>query len=58
MATLKEAIKETREHLEINGDPDVTDEDAFENLMGECGQDSSGYCSMAGSEYCEFECPF
>jgi len=55
---LREAIKETKEWLEINSDPDATDEDAIEDLLSECGQDSSGYCSQAGSEYCDFECPF
>jgi len=54
----RRAIVETREYLEINSDPDATDEDALEYLMGECGQDSSGYCSKAGSEECDFECPF
>ena len=52
------AIDETREYLEINSDPDATDEDALEYLMGECDQDSSGYCSKAGSEECDWECPF
>jgi hypothetical protein len=52
------AVKETREWLEINTNPDATEMDAYENLMGECGKSSSGYCSMAGSEYCDFECPF
>jgi hypothetical protein len=54
----RRAVEETKEHLQINSDPDATDSDAIENLMDECGQDSSGQCSMAGSEYCDFECPF
>jgi uncharacterized protein YggL (DUF469 family) len=52
------AVKETREHLQINSDPDADDEDAIEHLMDECGQDSSGGCSMVGTEYCDWECPF
>lgn len=55
---LKQAIKETREHLQLNSDYDADDEDAFDSLMDECGQDSSGSCSQAGTEYCDFECPF
>jgi hypothetical protein len=55
---LRQAIVETREYLEINSNTDATEEDALDYLMGECGQDSSGYCSKAGSEECDFECPF
>lgn len=55
---LNRAIREVREHLQINGNPDANDEDAIDGLMDECGQDGSGYCSQAGSEYCDFECPF
>lgn len=55
---LEIAIAETREWMEINSDPDATDEDALESLMGDCGNDGSGYCSKAGSEECDWECPF
>jgi hypothetical protein len=55
---LSEAIRETREWLEINGSPDATASDALEDLLDECGQDASGYCHYAGTEYCDFECPF
>lgn len=45
-----------------DGDADFDDEDdydEFEEALGECGrsQDYEG-CMNAGSEYCEFECPF
>lgn len=53
-----QAIDETREYLEINGNPEATDDDAFEHLAAECGQQRDGSCTMAGSEYCDFECPF
>lgn len=59
---LQQRIAETKEHHELNYDPmddDVySDEDAIDDLMGECGQNREGYCSLAGSEYCDFECPF
>jgi len=56
---LKTAIKETKEYLELNRDDDfINDDDAYDYLEGECGRDSKGGCSMAGSEYCAFECPF
>ncbi len=48
MATsLKTAIREVKEHLQLNGDPDSND--AVETLMDDCGQDT---------EYCDWECPF
>lgn len=59
---LARAIEETKEYLECNGgygeDDPVTDDDALDFLMGECGQDRSGSCSKAESEECSFECPF
>jgi hypothetical protein len=62
---LEQRIREQKEHHEINYDPPdddefdgYTDEDAIDDLIDECGQDRDGYCSMAGSEYCSFECPF
>lgn len=55
---LTRAIQETREWMEINGSPDANDDDAIDSLMDECGQDQSGSCSQAGTEYCDFECPF
>lgn len=55
---LQQAIKETREYLEINSDRDVDDNDALDYLIGDCGMDANGFCSKAGSEECDFECPF
>lgn len=51
-------IAEIRQYLEINGEPDVTEADAIEYAMGECGMTSDGYCMLAGTEHCDFECPF
>lgn len=58
MSKLSRAIKETREYLELNCDPDANDDDALDYLSDECGQDASGACSLAGTEYCDWECPF
>lgn len=59
---LKQAINETKEHMNLNYQSDdedgFTDDDALDELMGECGKGPSGYCSKAGTEECEFECPF
>lgn len=60
--SLDRAIKEVKEHLEINRDWDdddgPNDDDAIDYLMDECGRDPGGGCSMAGTEYCDWDCPF
>jgi len=56
--SLKSAIRETREWLQLNMNPDADDDDAIDDLMGECGKDASGSCSLAGTEYCDWDCPF
>jgi len=61
---LRLRIEEMKDHLNLNyenWDDDgegFTDEDAIDHLMDECGQDGDGNCSMAGTEYCDWECPF
>lgn len=59
---LQQRIREQREHHELNYDMDeddrYTDEDAIDDLMDECGHTRDGGCSLAGTEYCDFECPF
>jgi len=47
-----------QECLQCNGDPAATIEDAYEDLEADCGMTPDGYCMNAGSEYCDFECPF
>lgn len=37
-------------------EPDELDED--ERALSECGQTPDAGCLMAGTEYCDFECPF
>ncbi len=57
---LKTAITETKEYLELNYDDEgdgFSDDGAYERLEERCGRQNDG-CSMAGSEYCDFECPF
>ena len=63
MASLKQAVREMKEYLELNGgygdeDREPNDDDAIEALMDDCGKDASGSCSLAGTEYCDWECPF
>lgn len=55
---LEEAIREQMEWLEDNSDEEPTETAALEDLMDDCGQDARGHCSLAGTEYCDFECPF
>lgn len=62
MPSLKHAIREMKEHLELNGgygeDRDPDDDDAIEALMDDCGKTLDGGCVLAGTEYCDWECPF
>ena len=58
MSKLRNAIRETKEYLQLNCDPESNDDDAQDHLTNECGRDSSGGCSMAGTEYCDWEFPF
>ena len=38
---------------------DIDDEeDEFERAMDECGQMHGGGCMLAGTEFCDWECPF
>lgn len=59
---LQRAIQEVKIHHEDNYDDDddlrFDDEDAIEELLSECGQTPDGYCTLAGTEHCDFECPF
>lgn len=49
-------------HKIVEDDDDVfdyeqDDEDNFDKALSECGVMSDGLCSMAGSEFCDWECP-
>lgn len=57
---LNQAIANRKEFAECNyGDPDdFTDDDAIEELMQECGKTREGFCTLAGTEYCDWDCPF
>lgn len=61
-ARLQRAIVETKEHLNLNrqrdDNEDFNDNDALEELLGECGKQRDGSCLYAGSEMCDWECPF
>ena len=43
-------------HEDLGGPPD--DDDALEDLMNDCGRVPGGGCMLAGSEQCDWECPF
>lgn len=49
----KELWAEIDDWCEANGI-----EDSFDHAAGNCGMMPDGQCGHAGSEYCEFECPF
>lgn len=39
-------------------DEDEQFEDEFEEAISNCGEVPGGGCMQAGTEYCDFECPF
>lgn len=39
-------------------DPDFDETDEDEEWEFDCGMDRDGLCGKAGSEECDFECPF
>lgn len=39
-------------------EPDDEPLDPLEEAEMDCGLGDDGLCSMAGSEWCDFECPF
>lgn len=55
---LSVAVREQREHMALNGYEDPQDDDALDILMGDCGRLPDGSCMQAGTEYCDWDCPF
>ena len=52
-------IQEQKQHMDLNYDDGPFDEeDALEELAQECGMQRDGSCSLAGTEYCDWDCPF
>ena len=60
--SLQQAIKEEKEFREVNFDYDddggPNDDECIDHFLDECGHDGSGGCSLAGTEYCDWDCPF
>jgi hypothetical protein len=55
---LRERMRTKLVFLHNNGTPDAGEADALEALLGQCGQETGGPCRLAGTMYCEDECPF
>lgn len=46
------------DYSDEDGDWDLDDdEDDFENALDECGQLPDGGCMLAGTEFCDWDCP-
>ena len=41
----------------LNDDDDF-EEDEYERASQECGEMPGGFCTNAGTEFCDFMCPF
>jgi hypothetical protein len=55
---LQHRLREEWQWMQDNYEGDITEQDALEHLLQECGQTGDGDCLLAGSEQCDFECPF
>jgi hypothetical protein len=44
--------------MELDDDPVTEDDTAPDTADFDCPLDRAGHCAKAGSEECEFECPF
>ena len=55
---LQHRIREELEWMQDNTDQEVTEQDALDHLLAACGRTDDGACLLAGSEGCEFNCPF
>lgn len=52
-------LQERQEWADANMDEESADAfDPVEDAMGECGLTDDGFCMLAGTEYCDFDCPF
>jgi len=51
---LKQRVREEQEWIDTNG----WDSDPYEELLSQCGMTGDGGCLYAGSEYCDWNCPF
>lgn len=49
---------ELPDEYDLSEDYGSDEEDEFEQAMQDCGKTDEGFCTMAGSEYCDFRCPF
>jgi hypothetical protein len=39
-------------------DEAMANDDPLQDAMDNCGMTDEGYCMLAGTEHCDFECPF
>ena len=51
-------MKSYEDWCEANGGDDWDWDDAYEIALSECGQMPDGFCTMAGTEHCDWDCPF
>lgn len=54
MTNLARRIREERDWMDDNG----IEGDPYEELLDQCGMTRDGGCQFAGSEYCDWNCPF
>lgn len=55
MASLRAGLEDLAERGQTEDEP-VFDDDEFDD--DECGMTSDGTCLLAGSEFCDWDCPY
>lgn len=58
MKTYKTDMYNPNDDLPDDNFDDDIDDDFDEDESDECDQDSDGICTMIGTEYCDWVCPF
>lgn len=52
-------LRERQQWADDNmAEEDADNFDPVEDAMADCGLTDDGYCMLAGTEYCDWECPF
>ena len=55
---IRQKIQDIQEQGDFDEDDEPTEHDAIDALLSECGMMADSYCTLAGTEHCDWDCPF